>query len=112
MRLIDADILKEIKFTIPPYRGCGKNPLTVLTGLFITAIDTQPTIDAVPVVHGHWICKNVISELQITCNKCRYSYIEADSECEQRYKYCPDCGAKMDEEVKNDSRIKNITPIF
>ena len=62
-------------------------------------IEEAPTVDAVPVVHGRWIpkgyatFKNKFEEVQIpTFFKC--------SECgtvrTDKYKYCPNCGAKMD----------------
>lgn len=47
--------------------------------------------------HAHWIEDKDITELTLTCNCCGYSYIEADSNCEERYDFCPHCGCKMDE---------------
>lgn len=49
--------------------------------------------------HAHWIEYKDITELTLTCNCCGYSYIEADSNCEERYDFCPHCGCKMDEVV-------------
>ena len=89
MRLIDADALKEVNFTIPSHRGCGKNPLTVLIGSFWAAIDAQPTIDAEPAVHAHWERKG----FYCICSHCR-----CHSSCTSLF--CQYCGAKMDEEVK------------
>ncbi len=61
-------------------------------------IKEQPTIEAEPIVHGYWIRYCDGAELQLTCNKCGYDYIEADPDCTEEHKFCPDCGAKMDED--------------
>ena len=56
-------------------------------------IDSVPGVDAVEVVHGRW--KRYIDEDEdvhyYTCSVCNYMAIP-------RYKYCPNCGAKMDGE--------------
>ena len=46
----------------------------------------------VPVVQSHWRTIGNISGF-VTCDKCGYW-------CGTKSKYCPDCGAKMDEEVQ------------
>ena len=86
MRLIDADELLKDK----------------VSNAYISRfeIESMPTIDAEPVVHGHWIEKSDGAELQLVCEKCGYDYIEADPDCIERHNFCPNCGAKMDEEVK------------
>lgn len=75
-------------------------------------IDDAPTIDAVEVKHGEWFgvheyidhLEKVTGEkFQISnlydgcnfCNNCWYSF-------PRKYNYCPNCGARMDGEVKND----------
>lgn len=57
-------------------------------------INFQPTADVAPVKHGRWIKQE---NYPGTYSKC--------SECDQRvggyapnYKFCPNCGAKMDQE--------------
>ena len=51
----------------------------------------QVDVDAVPVVHGHWVTKTV-----------RGDYVPCCSECGRgngtlyEYDYCPNCGAKME----------------
>lgn len=64
-----------------------------------TALAQTPTIDAEPVRHGHWTDKQIDWHKGETyCSVCgqeagaeygRYTYIKS--------KYCPYCGAKMDE---------------
>ena len=54
----------------------------------------QPA-DVAPVVHGRWISKNPHGyEWTFVCSNCDYvdGYPFND-----RYNYCPNCGAKMDE---------------
>lgn len=48
-----------------------------------------PTIDAVPVVHGHWIIYPDVC----VCSEC-------NEDSPSIFKYCPNCGATMDEEAK------------
>lgn len=65
-------------------------------------IECAPAVDAEPVRHGRWIqiitapsyhycsyCKS-IHKMTMSCNK----YV--------LLKYCPNCGAKMDGEMKDD----------
>ena len=61
------------------------------------AIAEQPTADVAPVRHGEW----VEEDTAITCPICTRSY-DTDFEIKRsvvlRFKYCPECGAKMDGE--------------
>lgn len=50
--------------------------------------------------HAHWEEFNGKTELCLICSKCSHYYIEADPCCTERFNYCPNCGAKMDEEVE------------
>ena len=62
------------------------------------AIELQPTVNAVPVVRGEWIKRSneEIGTLAI-CSKCSYPI-----SWWHRSKYCPSCGAKMDNERRNN----------
>lgn len=64
--------------------------------MFENVMDEQPTVDAEPVRHGHWIRND---NGTYSCSKCQ-SWIPN----EQHYyaRYCLHCGAKMDEEKEND----------
>lgn len=63
------------------------------------AIDALPTVDAVPVVHGKWIDEGQYADNfphhAWRCSKCGEHVIEIDTPW---YKYCPNCGARMDAE--------------
>ena len=86
-RLIDADALKEYIDAQKgrPFIGC-----TIGEALKIMT-DEQPTIEAVPVRRGRWIrakCGDY------SCSECEV-VLEDD---EPLFNYCPNCGARMDEE--------------
>ena len=59
-----------------------------------------PTIDAVEVVHGEWtIIEDDYSFLTtLRCSVCgeEYCFEEYDEDLPPHYRYCPNCGAKMD----------------
>ena len=57
-------------------------------------IDDAPSVDAVEVVHGEWE-KYLNEGLLWRCSVC-------GSRINAPYHYCPNCGAKMDGEVKSD----------
>ena len=105
-RLIDADSLKRAFCN-----HCdGDEPCTEPC-IEIGLIETAPTIDAVEVVHGSWIEAEDFDELikgSVICSNCRGQYqslIIRNNEIEMRANktpYCPNCGAKMDGEVKKD----------
>ena len=64
-------------------------------------VQDAPTVDAVPVVHGRWermeeYC-NHAKTFRCTACKSTVEYPHFTRFCE--YDYCPDCGAKMDEEA-------------
>ena len=69
----------------------------------MNAIDEMPAADVVPVKHGHWISLDDYFE-DAQCSECGDALVIGDCSfndfCEC-YKYCPNCGAKMDGEGKN-----------
>lgn len=115
MRLIDADELKA-------YFGFGKtcedceyekyNCTLKCEQEFKSfynvcdAIDAQETIDAVPLINGHWIDLQRINQLLNTnvpvvhCNYCGISFIGVANSKGYMYKYCPVCGKRLDGEAE------------
>ena len=91
-RLIDADRLKAHYC----WWAGGSKEMSIdeAKKTFDTIIDVQPTVDAEPVRHGHWIFnpKDAI-EMMFTLPKCS----ECGAESPDGGNYCPNCGAKMDE---------------
>ena len=60
----------------------------------------MPTVDAEPVRHGRWV-KHVmdIPEHPSRCSKCGWGDHHIRRQTVQEFRFCPNCGAKMDEEV-------------
>ena len=62
---------------------------------FEAAIRKIQSADVAPVRHGRWLCVDTDTEQFFLCNRCKKKeYWESD--------YCPNCGARMDEEVLNE----------
>ena len=51
------------------------------------------------VKHAHWETTKLTSKWIFVCSHCRYGWYESYEGEDIAWKYCPDCGAKMDEEV-------------
>lgn len=85
-RLIDADVLKEWF----PDNGEGSWTYNVTVK---ACIDAQPTIDAKPVRHGKWIETEFLKLRECSCCHVRWGMYDTEN-----FTYCPDCGARMDEE--------------
>lgn len=79
MRLIDAD---ELIKSCQDEKGVY---FSYEAAVSANTVDKAPTVDAVPVRHGRW---NNGYEVQ-NCSECGYRG-------KRSYKYCPNCGAKMD----------------
>lgn len=57
----------------------------------------MPTIEAEPVKHGKWIWEECVYK----CSNCSHKAYGNILECmDGTYKYCPNCGARM--EIKDD----------
>lgn len=93
MRLIDADALEyheidEIGGEYNPYLGCSK-----------AYIDRQPTIEPCQVGKWEFHCQHWSK-----CSICGYADKFAD-----KWNYCPNCGAKMENVEKSLIDIKTET---
>ena len=90
MRLIDADKLKA------HYAWWGNEEKE----MFDSIVDVQPTVDAVPVVHGEWRDKMLdnFRKYEVVCSVCGARYIGNYDAYDEPwdFNYCPNCGAKMD----------------
>lgn len=64
-----------------------------------SVINKMPTIDAEPVKHGHWELLDECSNAGVYCSVCHKKVYKIDY-ANQKIKsnYCPNCGARMDEE--------------
>ena len=108
MRLIDADKLEK--------RLDNEKWMDNYDRDFIVdvALDEAPTVDAVPVAHGEWIMDTDPDDGDCRCSNCRvcidalhrrnHGVLNAlGYKLHTFYKYCPNCGAKMDGERKNNA---------
>ena len=98
MRLINADALEKT------LRDWIRDHWTeAFTGddagaEFADMIDRAETVDANPTVHAHWVaCESDEYEDEYKCSACGIQFIAIEPQ-EEGWKYCPCCGARMDEE--------------
>lgn len=59
-------------------------------------LDELEAVDAVPVVHGRWDEPTGFEDGFWVCSAC--NYCTEETAAPTLYKYCPNCGTKMDEE--------------
>lgn len=102
MRLIDADRFEDqMNEELLPelIKEYGKEE--ALKGLHfsfrdcICNIQCQPTVDAVEVVRSKWVEAKEIGDCCYTCLNCGFV---RDAYLLDTANYCPNCGAKMEEE--------------
>lgn len=111
MRLIDADALVEdIKSEIDDDKEIYPDDKASIIfraemKTVIRIVKNQDTVD--PVKHGHWIPFWSISNGDcFVCSECKGELFLADTwkicfkSPADKYKYCPNCGAKMDGDDK------------
>lgn len=64
-------------------------------------IEQIPAADVVPIVQGWWerrFCHPMRDgEWQYICSVCKNDNYWRNNVCHQKHKYCPNCGAKMQE---------------
>ena len=101
---MDDYINREDAFNIKNYLkrfGCfGDNGFVEIEGVLI-ALSKIPSADVAPVRHGRWESfEDVFMETCYQCSECGLSFYLADGGTpkENEYHYCPNCGAKMEDE--------------
>lgn len=96
-RLIDADRALEIVRD----QGIAHPNAYHLTNYTTLILQEAPTVDAVEVVHGRWEKANNRPKSYIrVCSVCGKEAYFCGKGCS--YKYCPNCGAKMDGKINED----------
>ena len=107
-RLIDANRLID-------FIDCGhlRNPLELCfsESEVVNMLDSAPTIPAEIVVHGRWREDTDPADGDLRCTHCGIAWPKCvQKQIEEQgiwtlqtlFKYCPNCGAKMDKETENE----------
>lgn len=98
MRLIDADAFIE-----KARSRIDMQDLYLPIHIKEMVLDEMPTVDAVPVRHGKWLddgqYDNFFPHHEWRCSECGEHVLEIGIPW---YKYCPNCGARMDTERKEE----------
>ena len=96
MRLIDADALhRKVKMETNPY---GKPTIDYDSGVKVLEwIDKAPTVDAAPVRHGKIIETLENGRMKRVFSCCGTDFTKMT--CWMTPNFCPNCGAKMDEDA-------------
>jgi len=89
MRLIDADALMT-------WFDNHYDDEEMQVGYVSGIIREHPTIEAVPVVHGHWK-KHRMMSMYDNCSETWHKCSECEYDTRHDTPYCPMCGARMDE---------------
>ena len=89
MRLIDKDALETAVFGEAWYDNRDED-------IAYELVSNCPAIDAVPVVRGEWV-KSDDYKGWLVCSACRDCYVDNAWVNGKKWRYCPNCGAKMED---------------
>lgn len=100
MRLIDADALRKSfekwRDDFAQLMSSYGNDKASLMDDVLWEVDAMPTVEAVPVVHAHWIKTG----LGMRCSNPKCNCLSSLWDDNLKSTFCPWCGAKMDLEDK------------
>ena len=91
----DADVVEEYEDGGSDWGFSRQNILEV--------INSVPAADVAPVRHGRW----GVDGVYVVCSVCNRFTLSPIVKRLQTFKYCPNCGAKMDLEVQDGKRRSN-----
>jgi DNA-directed RNA polymerase subunit RPC12/RpoP len=97
--LVDREALKSAIFGLTVCPGYEREYISAM----FFAINNAPSVDAEPVRHSRW--RKAGLERLYYCHDCgRYADMkyEGNLKVENLYRYCPHCGAKMQEGVERE----------
>ena len=84
-------VLKAFKLKLKnPKKDYQRGMQDAIDCLIPEALADIPSADVQPVVHAEWICHEPEIGLYYSCSKCGHNALQG------MYKFCPNCGAKMD----------------
>ena len=108
-RLIDGNKAQAVLANMAEHLMEAGNPeMAGAVGYAAEVIGNQRTVDAVEVVYGRWEkCWQEKSRHYFRCSNCQTAYMDGVSGAiapeygSRAWRYCPNCGAKMDGERKD-----------
>lgn len=106
MRPIDADALME-KFAVVVEPSNNSDFARVPTwNNAVSLVEETPTLDVVPVRHGKWVQRFIkiggqVFKHGMQCSVCAEPALDDEGD-DYLTNYCPNCGAKMDGERKEE----------
>lgn len=97
MRLVDAEMYCTELYNEMNYPGRSEEFMTAID-VAIADLADAPTVDAVPVRHGHWETNSDRPD-SLICSVCKCGF---DMWKHDPHNFCPNCGSKMNG-GKNDA---------
>ena len=100
-RLIDANKFGMYLADVQLANRGWKDDICKFLDDVMLALDEQPTVDAVEVVHGRWEESHEIKSFRHTnipvvqCSECKIYFCDIINNHHYMYHYCPNCGADM-----------------
>lgn len=104
---IDRETALDIFGDVPMWQGYYESypwevhcAIVEIVRLVKEEISKIPTSDVTPVVHGEWLLRHEGYGHYWECSSCHKNpciYVTKDT------RYCPNCGAKMDEKDEDDA---------
>ena len=98
--IVKQQVLEKLDEFVKLNEDCGFECTALNLAMVSNMIDHIHAADVVPVVHGHWTLeRDPDAGDKPVCFHC--SVCDSDgchTSIRIAYKYCPNCGAKMDEE--------------
>lgn len=95
-RLIDAKALWKNVEKLPSVLDANNGWLIKKTSV-LAKIEDATTVEAKPVVHAHWLEQIIDGGQELMCSNCGEYALMNDEFYSEFSKYCPYCGAQMDE---------------
>lgn len=97
-RLINATKLdRKLEELMVRYQALGQDKVVEDYNFVRTVLDSAPTVEAAPVVHGRWVDRTRtvygLEDYRFDCSVCGST---CWSDVAKSFCYCPECGAQMD----------------
>ena len=104
-RLIDANAeIRKMRDALAKNKRNMRHLVYWVFDTVISVLEKAPTVDAVEVVHGRWLTTYKVDTWMGTSEIDGYVCSECGRGSKVKGNYCPNCGAKMDGERKDNER--------